>query len=409
MDQGRYSQESETSKAMTQLSKESRSRLAEGILSTEKVAGLTHNFYRYPARFSPDFVRAIIREFTDVGDLIYDPFMGGGTSLVEAIAMGRNCIGTDISSLATFISKVKTTVYSKRQLRGVEEWITYLLPILTVGTDTPISEEWIRRDYHRNINDQETWRIRKLLEIGIATVQQLRSPREQQLARCILLKTGQWALDCRAEIPSCSAFQGQIAVDAKSILTAARDFAELVKSLSFAPSARCIHSSAIGIENHPDVLAEGVPKLVLTSPPYPGLHVLYHRWQVKGRRETPAPFWIAGTLDGDGSSFYTFGDRKQRTLDNYFENVRAAFLSISKIVDHRTIVVQMVAFSKSEWQLPRYLDAMNSAGFREESISISSEDSGERVWRSVPGRKWYASQMGATGGSQEVVLFHRKA
>jgi hypothetical protein len=54
---------------MTQLSKKSRSRLAEGILSTEKVAGLTHNFYRYPARFSPDFVRAIIREFTNAGDL----------------------------------------------------------------------------------------------------------------------------------------------------------------------------------------------------------------------------------------------------------------------------------------------------------------------------------------------------
>lgn len=200
---------------MTQLSKESKSRLAEGILSTEKVAGHTHNFYRYPARFSPDFVRAIIREFTNVGDLIYDPFMGGGTSLVEAIALGRNCVGTDISSLATFISEAKTTVYSQRELNAVEEWIANLLPTLTVATETPLSEEWIRRDYHRNISDQETWRIRKLLEVGIAAVRQLRCQNEQQLARCILLKTGQWALDCRAEIPTCSEFQEQIAVNAK--------------------------------------------------------------------------------------------------------------------------------------------------------------------------------------------------
>ena len=206
---------------MTQLSKESRSRLAEGIFSTEKVAGLTHNFYRYPARFSPDFVRAIIHEFTNAGDLVYDPFMGGGTSLVEAMAMGRNCIGTDISSLATFISKVKTTVYSKSQLSAVHDWAEELLPTLNIGTEIAPPEGWIRKDYQKNINNKETWRIRKLLEIGIASVKQLRSFQEQQLARCIFLKAGQWALDCRTEIPTCSEFQRQIALDAKAILTAA--------------------------------------------------------------------------------------------------------------------------------------------------------------------------------------------
>ena len=30
----------------------------------------------------------------------------------------------------------------------------------------------------------------------------------------------------------------------------------------------------------------GRVRLVLTSPPYPAVHVLYHRWQVKGRKET---------------------------------------------------------------------------------------------------------------------------
>ena len=60
--------------------------------------------------------------------------------------------------------------------------------------------------------------------------------------------------------------------------------------------------------------------LVVTSPPYPGVHVLYHRWQVDGRRETPAPYWIAGCNDGQGASFYNFGDRRQTAADNYFQN-----------------------------------------------------------------------------------------
>lgn len=392
----------------TTLSVESKTRLADGILSKERVNGLTHNFYRYPARFSPDFVRAMLKEFSKAGDLVYDPFMGGGTTLVEAAALGRHCIGTDISSLAAFISQVKTATYTNTQLANVEAWINLVVPMLTVVTDVPASAEWIRKDYQRNINDRETWRIRKLLEIGLDAVDLLDTSSERKLARCILLKTGQWALDCRAEIPSTSSFQQQIQLNGSEVIEAAQDFSETMRQHTPKPKVLCLHRSAIGVEDENRLLSFGIPKLILTSPPYPGLHVLYHRWQVRGRRETAAPFWIAGTLDGDGASFYTFGDRKQSGLEKYFENVRLAFRSIQMLVDDTTMVVQMVAFSKPEWQLPIYLEAMSEAGFEEERMSICSSDSEGRMWRSVPGRKWYASQMGATGGSREVVLFHKK-
>ena len=390
------------------LSVESKARLADGIHSKGRVNGFTHNFYRYPARFSPDFVRAMVKEFSKPGDLIYDPFMGGGTTLVEAAALGRHCIGTDISSLAAFISQVKTATYTNTQLANVEAWINLIVPMLTVVTDVPASAKWIQKDYQRNINDKDTWRIRKLLEIGLDAVDLLDTISERKLARCILLKTGQWALDCRAEIPSTSSFQQQIQVNGSEVIAAAQDFSETMRQHLPKPKVLCLHRSAIGVEDEKRLRSVGAPKLILTSPPYPGLHVLYHRWQVRGRRETAAPFWIAGTLDGDGASFYTFGDRKQAGLEKYFENVRLAFKSIYTLADKSTTVVQMVAFSEPDWQLPRYLEAMSEAGFREEKMSISSSDSEGRVWRSVPGRKWYASQMGATGGSREVVLFHKK-
>src|SRR5947209_2346116 len=50
------------------------------------VRGLTHDFYKYPARFSPIFARAAIELFTRPGDLVLDPHVGGGTTLVEARA-----------------------------------------------------------------------------------------------------------------------------------------------------------------------------------------------------------------------------------------------------------------------------------------------------------------------------------
>lgn len=341
--------------------------------------------------------------------MVFDPFMGGGTTLVEALALGRNAFGTDISSLATFIAQVKTTVFSARELSTVARWVDNLLSRLKIATSVPRSPESVREHYQRNITNRETWRIKKLLEIALIEVTELKSSNEQKLARCILLKTGQWALDCRSTIPSTSDFQKQITIYTGEILEGAATFAMKLQSFCRPPLGRCVHRSVMGIENDHELLRAGRPALILTSPPYPGLHVLYHRWQVKGRRETAAPFWIAGTSDGDGASFYTLGDRKQKDLHGYFENLRSSFTSIAKVAGETTMIVQMIAFSDPVRQLPRYLDVMKAAGLKEANIQTDAELPEWRMWRDVPGRKWYASKLGATGGSREVVLFHRRS
>jgi hypothetical protein len=138
------------------------------------------------------------------------------------------------------------------------------------------------------------------------------------------------------------------------------------------------------------------------------VHVVYHRWQILGRKETPAPFWIANSLDGNGLSYYTFGDRKQPGLANYFETAREVFSSVASIAGPKTIVVQMVAFSHPSWQLPLYLDTMSDAGLREVQFSEIANSNDGRLWRTVPNRKWYADQRGDSAASKEVVLFHRK-
>src|SRR4051794_10309193 len=89
--------------------------LRAAIHDQEPVNGFTHSFYKYPARFSPLFARQLILAFSQPGDVVFDPFMGGGTTLVEARALGRNAVGTDISSLAVFLSEVKTTVFRTRE------------------------------------------------------------------------------------------------------------------------------------------------------------------------------------------------------------------------------------------------------------------------------------------------------
>ena len=170
--------------------------------------------------------------------------------------------------------------------------------------------------------------------------------------------------------------------------------------------SKILNRSAVGIEHEP-AFAQHNPKLIITSPPYPGVHVLYHRWQVLGRRETPAPYWIANTLDGNGEAYYTFGGRHKENLDDYFSNAYRSFSSLAKISNKDTLIVQVVGFSELGWQLPLYLETLEEAGLSEaRDTQFANHDDG-RLWRQVPNRKWFASQRGATHSSKEVILFHR--
>ena len=87
-----------------------------------KVRGYTHRFYTYPGGFSPIFVESAIKTFTKKKDLVLDPFMGGGTSLIESIRLNRRVVGIDLNPIAYFVTKVKITKLSKAQIDKIELW-----------------------------------------------------------------------------------------------------------------------------------------------------------------------------------------------------------------------------------------------------------------------------------------------
>ncbi len=54
----------------------------------------------YRGNWSPYLPRNILLRFSRQGDIVLDPFVGGGTTLVEAKLLQRHCIGVDINPLA---------------------------------------------------------------------------------------------------------------------------------------------------------------------------------------------------------------------------------------------------------------------------------------------------------------------
>ncbi len=57
----------------------------------------------YRACFKPQLPRFFIDQLTDEGDVVLDPFMGRGTTLIEAVLRNRSAAGCDINPLSEVI------------------------------------------------------------------------------------------------------------------------------------------------------------------------------------------------------------------------------------------------------------------------------------------------------------------
>ncbi len=380
----------------------------------EKITGAPHDFYRYPARFSPIFAREAIKTFTQPGDFVLDPFCGGGTTLVEALSLGRRAAGMDVSSLAAFLARTKTTPISVHDKREIAEWLAALEngnPRTKLDSYEIVDAEIYY--YLRNLPDEARafffWIFERLTDLP--------KLRQQKFVRLVLLGVGQWGLDCKNNVPAVSEFKAEFC---QRLNAATNDFFDYLSGIAatndlprcrLSSMCRVINRSSEKCDDDGRIPQSWLPaKLVLTSPPYPGVHVVYHRWQIMGRKETPAPFWLANQRDGAGESHYLLGPRDEDELLTYYARLKSVFSSVRTLLDENSIVVQLVAFSDPVWQLKTYLEAMKEAGYVElQADCTTTAKVNGRIWREVPGRKWYANKRGEIPASKEVMLLHKLA
>lgn len=378
------------------------SRLLRSLHSEKRVSGLTHNFYRYPARFSPEFVRETIIEFSNKGDYVLDTFMGSGTSIIEAVTNGRNAIGVDINPLAYFITKVKTTPLSKRDRDKILGWVNGIDLFQSLEQKKPIDISELKHipEDFKNIFVNLT-----------KTTDVFEFPRQRNFAKCALLRFAQWAVDCRKELPQTNTLKEQLIKHVEEMLEGLDEFVSAAQENGVAKNQitgkRQLYLGSFESIINNRMLGEmqSKVKLVLTSPPYPGVHVLYHRWQVNSRKETPAPFWFAGFQNGHGESHYTLGGRSQSGIKSYFIRLREIFESIHSFVHPDALLVQLVAFSNPEMQLPAFLESMRLAGYEE--LQPLTMPGNQRPSRLVPNRRWYTNIENNRHAGNEILIFHR--
>jgi DNA modification methylase len=99
----------------------------------------THNFFKYPCRFIPEIPRWGIKRYLNKqnNEIIFDPFAGSGTTLLEGIINGYSSYGTEIDGIAKLITKVKTTSLTINVLAQAKKEFSKVINDTTIQPTIP--------------------------------------------------------------------------------------------------------------------------------------------------------------------------------------------------------------------------------------------------------------------------------
>jgi hypothetical protein len=101
------------------------------------------NLHWYPCRYPSQIPATLIGSLTAPGETVLDPFLGSGTSIVEAQQLCRSSIGIELNPIAALMSRAKTIpreanaiskMIDKIKLAALQNTRRYAVP-LTVQTE----------------------------------------------------------------------------------------------------------------------------------------------------------------------------------------------------------------------------------------------------------------------------------
>jgi DNA modification methylase len=242
----------------------------------KQVSYATHGIHRYPAKFIPQIPRFCIESYSNRGETILDPFMGSGTTLLEAFICGRDSCGIDVHPLARLIAKVKTTPLEPGNLSELAETL-----LEDIRADADDCAQWVPE-----IPNREHW-FRPSVLADLARVKKhvwaLRAGPTQDFFKICLSSIVRKVSnsDDDSLIPEVTSFQkkldeqGKTSYDAigrfentvRAKLIDAADFwrlsGEVVERFGRSPKMQIIGRDARDI-----ALDDGKVDLAVTSPPY---------------------------------------------------------------------------------------------------------------------------------------------
>jgi hypothetical protein len=276
-----------------------------------------HSFHSYPAKFIPEIPRALIRVLPPAtGSVVFDPFCGCGTTLVEAQAAGYSSVGVDLNPIACLVSRVKTQLLPANFLSVAKQCLIEAKRKRTVQIpDIPNLEHWFKEEVSKAL---------AALRIAILEVSDpfLRDALEATFSSIIVRVSNQDSDTRYAAVDK--------PVSRDTVFSAFNDAVHNLGSTAptlpglLGPSVRVIESSIFEVEavDIPDPVG-----LVITSPPYPNAYEywLYHKYRMWWLNFDPLR--VKSCEIGARAHFFS-GRREKEDFRNQMTKVFALLASI---------------------------------------------------------------------------------
>jgi hypothetical protein len=302
-----------------------------------------HSLHPYLGKFVPQLVEFFLRRCFQPGDCVYDPFVGSGTTLVEANAFGASSIGCDISAFNCLLARVKTRPYSLGELdlslRGTLELARQTEDAVEVDD----ASEWLRAWYAPQA-------LRELLAYECVIDATLDDP-AWDVARVILSRSARSArmtthfdLDfprkpirksywCHKHRRTCS----PVREAAKFLRRYTTDTVRRIRAFAdvrSSASVEVLHGDARFVDLPGEVHG------IITSPPYPGL-IDYHE-------QHRYAYELLGLTDRHTAEIGpAFRGTSRRALGQYVEDMSAVLRHTSHAMAAGSPVVIVVNDSRS--------------------------------------------------------------
>ena len=234
-----------------------------------------HRLHPYLGKFVPQLAEVFLRRYGSPGDLVWDPFAGSGTTLVEANALGMRAVGCDVSAFNCMLSEAKTAVYDPEALLADVVQLGQAEGESVPRNASPYLNRWFAP---RAVGELLAFRARVACTTypGLWSVVLSRAARSARRTRHDDLDFPRKPVTaeyfCHKHRKTCR----PVGEAAKFLRRYVRDAAQRVHDyaeLRAETSALMLHGDARVLDPPEQV------DLVLTSPPYPGL-IDYHEQHV---------------------------------------------------------------------------------------------------------------------------------
>lgn len=105
----------------------------------------SHGLFQYPAMMVPQMQRELIERLAAENEAsrVYDPFVGSGTTMAEAMLQGLDFLGTDINPLAVLLCRAKAGPFFMTALADAGDRVVLAA---SADTGTTISADWAGRE-----------------------------------------------------------------------------------------------------------------------------------------------------------------------------------------------------------------------------------------------------------------------